>query len=196
MMLRVCFAFFFTASVLLAQSRVSVSTEPVPPSFHGGEVVVRPAPLEAPGGVWISSSNAYLIIRMPDGHDYAIIPVDGEVISPQVSFSPLELDQVPGFVESAKTNHLARKARIAAIKESAEWEAITNNLAQYELHDAQWQSLRSAATNALAATTGVNKAAFVAIVNLVEKERQARDDVKVIAAKTKGVLMDIVKESK
>jgi hypothetical protein len=103
--------------------------------------------------------------------------------------TPAEIEAA--LVQQASSNS-ARRARIAAIKESPEWSRRTNNIAQYATHEAQWDTLRAAVTNAVAATTGANKAALNAIVAWIEKERQARDDAMSVAKPTGAILLDVV----
>jgi hypothetical protein len=130
-------------------------------------------------------------------HYYEAVPRNGLFLASQASDSPLTNAVLRAQRKAERlAEEDARAARIDAIKSSPEWEAMKDNLAQHDTHDAQWLTLRATATNAIAATTGANKTALVAIVNLMEKERQARDDAMTVAKKVKAILMDVAKEAR
>ena len=93
------------------------------------------------------------------------------------------------IVTTGGEKSIEARAIITYLKQTREFSAITNNLAQYQIHDDKWLVKRAVATNALASLLGANKQAVAALIDMAEAERQARDDVRDIAANLRRLLL-------
>ena len=93
------------------------------------------------------------------------------------------------IVTTGGEKSIEARAILSDLRATKEFSAITDNMDQYRLHDDQWLSLHTSATNKAAATTGATKEALDAVIALIAKERQARDDVKAIAANLKRLML-------
>ena len=93
------------------------------------------------------------------------------------------------IVTTGGEKSIEARAIITDLKQTREFSAITNNLAQYQIHDDKWLVKRAVATNALASLLGANKQAVAALIDMAEAERQARDDVRDIAANLRRLLL-------
>lgn len=165
----------------------TVADSPPPPAPVEPEPIQSP-PIEVP----------YIVIQdVDDATAWGIYMDDGDLIGGILDHaSPRDPQAIKQRLQAKITENDERKARVRALKDSPEWTKIADNLDQYTLHDDQLQTLISNATVSVELTTGANRTTMRAIIKALEKERQARADVKTIVNQTKSLFFDSVKESK